>query len=263
LGLFLANRWGWHATFYFIVAACAMTLPVVARAFPSLREHLLHHGDQDALRRLLGVVAHGGHLRAFALSALIVLAGFTVIPFISPYAVKNVGLKETDLPLIYIFGGAFTVFTMPAIGRLADRFGRMRVFTIMATLAGLVTLWLTHLPKWSVAAVITVTTLFMICMSGRFVPAFAMIMASVEPRYRGGFMSVNSSVQSVFAGVGSFVSGLIIKESVTGELAGYGTVGWLSVGLMASCIPMAAQLRPVAPVKADERVAEAMATEGT
>jgi predicted MFS family arabinose efflux permease len=152
---------------------------------------------------------------------------------------------------------------MNVIGRWADRFGRFRVFTIMATMAGAVTLLLTHLPRVSVAATITVTTVFMICMSGRFVPAFALITASVEPRSRGGFMSVNSSVQNLFAGIAAFISGLLIKEGAGGELIGYGTIGWLSVVLMVLCIPVAAQLKPMAPASAAEPAATALATEGT
>ena len=31
--------------------------------------------------------------------------GFAVIPYISPYLVANVGVAETDLPLVYVAGG--------------------------------------------------------------------------------------------------------------------------------------------------------------
>ena len=43
----------------------------------------------------------------------------------------------------------------------------------------------THLPPVPLAVAIAVTTLFMVLVSGRFVPAMAMITASVEPRLRG------------------------------------------------------------------------------
>jgi len=35
----------------------------------------------------------------------------------------------------------------------------------------------------------------------------------------------------------------MIRETASGELVGYGAVGWLSVILMTLCIPVAAQLR--------------------
>lgn len=199
----------WHAPFYLLVGVCSVVLTIVHRIFPSLRGHLAPHPPQSPVRQLIEVLTKRAHLRSFSLMGMICLAGFTVIPFISPYLVKNTGLREAELPLIYIFGGAFTVFTMNAIGRLADRLGRIRVFTVMATLAGMITLVLTHLPQAHLAVILVVTTLFMICMSGRFVPAMALITAAVEPRYRGGFMSVNSSVQSVFAGVASIAARIV------------------------------------------------------
>jgi predicted MFS family arabinose efflux permease len=239
----MANHLGWHAPFYLLVVACSAVLVIVHRTFPSLRGHLAGHAPHSPVRQLIEVLTKRSHLRAFSLMAMICLAGFTVIPFLSPYLVKNAGLREADLPLIYVFGGGFTMFTMNAIGRLADRLGRLRVFMVMATLAGMITLVLTHLAPVHLALILVVTTLFMICMSGRFVPAMALITATVEPRYRGGFMSVNSAVQSMFAGVASFVSGMIIQETAAGDLVGYGAVGWLSVILMALCLPVAAQLR--------------------
>ena len=48
--------------------------------------------------RLALLQAAGLHVVLFAL----MFAGFSVIPFISPYMVANVGLKETDLPYLYL-----------------------------------------------------------------------------------------------------------------------------------------------------------------
>ena len=59
-----------------------------------------------------------------ALMFVLMFAGFSVIPFISPYMVTNVGLKETDLPYLYLFGGLATAFSSRYIGKLADRHGK-------------------------------------------------------------------------------------------------------------------------------------------
>ena len=37
------------------------------------------------------------------------LGGFAVIPYISVYLVGNVGVRETDLPMIYVTGGLLTL----------------------------------------------------------------------------------------------------------------------------------------------------------
>ena len=49
---------------------------------------------------------------------------------------------------------------------------------------------MTDLPRVPLPVAIATSTLLMICMSSRFVPAMAMMTASVEARYRGGFMSI-------------------------------------------------------------------------
>src|SRR5690606_1028768 len=110
---------------------------------------------------------------------IVTLAGFLVIPYISPYMVRNVGLTEKELPYIYLAGGLCTIFSMNIIGRLADRFGKRLLFTIMASCAAAATLLLTHLPPVRTALAIAATTLFMICMSGRFVPAMAIMTSAV------------------------------------------------------------------------------------
>jgi DHA1 family inner membrane transport protein len=147
----------------------------------------------------------------------------------SPYMVRNVGLKESQLPAIYFCGGSFTVFTMNIIGRLSDRYGKLKMFIVM-TLSSLVpTFFMTHLPHVSLLWVLTTTTMLMICMSGRFVPVMALITASVERKYRGSFMSINTSVQQFASGAASFLSGYILGQSSDGRITNFAIVGFLSM----------------------------------
>src|SRR4029434_1741987 len=95
---------------------------------------------------------------------------------------------------------------------------------------------LTHLPRTPLAAAIAVSTVFMICMSGRMVPAMALMTGSIEARYRGGFMSINSSVQQFSSGVAAYASGLILGQAPDGRLTRFGWVGVLSVGFALLCI---------------------------
>jgi predicted MFS family arabinose efflux permease len=135
---------------------------------------------------------------------------------------------------------------MNIIGRLADRFGKRRLFTIMAILAAFATLLLTHLPPVRTPVAIISTTLFMICMSGRFVPAMAIMTSAVSHRLRGGFMGISSAVQHMASGLGSFIGGLILSESSSGRLHGYGTIGYLSAALAVISLILCYRLAPPA-----------------
>jgi len=60
---------------------------------------------------LLELLTEPSHINAFVLVSAIVVAGFSVIPYLSPFLVANVGLTESDLPYIYLLGGGATIFT--------------------------------------------------------------------------------------------------------------------------------------------------------
>jgi len=140
---------------------------------------------------------------------LITGSGFLVFPYLGDYMTANVGVKETDFPLIYLCGGFCTIFSVVLIGRWADRAGKPYVFSIVSWLAITSVLALTNLPRVPVAVALAITTFFMICISGRGAPAMALVTGSIEARYRGSFMSLNSSLQQFTSGGVAYLGGLI------------------------------------------------------
>src|SRR5260221_9691986 len=119
-----------------------------------------------------------------------VLGHFTIIPLLSPYLVSNVGLPDRDLFLVYFTGGVLTVFTAPAIGKLADRLGRFRVFAALVSVACVVTLAITHSGPRPVWALLVLAGLFFVFASGRFVPGQALMTPAVPASRRGAVMSL-------------------------------------------------------------------------
>lgn len=234
---------GWHWPFLILGVLCALILPAAIWLLPRSDKHLRADGTESPGQRVLAVVANANHLRALSLMAALTVSGFMVVPFISEYLVRNVGVTEPQLKYNFLCGGLCTLFSMNLIGRLADMYGRRRVFTVMALCSMVATLALTHLPAVPLAAAIAATTCFMIASSGRFVPAIALITSSVEPRHRGGFMSLNSCVQSIFSGVGATIGGYILIDAPHRPLGGYGTAGWISVALAALGIYLAGRVR--------------------
>ena len=75
------------------------------------------------------------HLRAFVFTLLMMISGFTVIPYVSLYITSNAGLPERDLPWIYLVGGVATFFTARWIGRWADRAGKREVYRRIALIS--------------------------------------------------------------------------------------------------------------------------------
>jgi hypothetical protein len=83
----------------------------------------------------------------------------------------------------------------------------------------------------------------------------AMITASVEGRYRGGFMSVNSAMQQIAAGLATAGAALLVGSDAAGHITGYPRLGWLSLLFLGAAILLARRLRvsgASAPAAANE-----------
>ena len=228
-GLYLGTRLGWHAPFLLLAALGCPVLAAAALTLPPLRGHIAQHSsNQHPLRLFIETFTHPNHLNAFALVVALMFAGFSVFPYVSPYLVTNVGMAEDKLPLVFVAGGVLTLFSAPLIGRLADRYGKLRVFRLVAPASAVMTVAVTNLAPVHTAIAVAVVAGLMVSNSGRMVAAMAMITGSVAPGRRGGFLSASSSVQHLAAGLGAYVGGLIIVESADGSLKNFPAVGVLS-----------------------------------
>lgn len=225
LGMLLANLIDWRAPFFLLTALSSLIIIVALRILPPFRGHLIHYQERHPFKQLRAIFFERNHLYAFALIAMLMFAGFSVSPFISTYMVVNIGMAENDLPYLYFFGGLATFFSARLFGRLADHHGKRKVFGVTAALSVLPILMVTHLSPVPLVFALGITTLFMMLVSGRFVPAMALVTASVTPRLRGSFLSFNISIQQLSAGLASLLAGSIIGTSVSGALTHYDEVG--------------------------------------
>ena len=226
--LWVASRWGWHMPFIVIAAASAVVWAMAWRSVPRLSGHM-GGPSNNAWQRLTAVVAEPNHWRAFGLSALLVSGSFAIIPYITIFTTTNLGLQQEQVPIIYLVGGVATFFTARLWGRLADRFGKVRVFRAISILAVLPMLALTHLNSSSFVLLLLATTAFFVFVSGRMVPGMALLTAAPAPALRGGFMSVSGAVQSAAMGAASWLGGVMISRSPTGQVVGYEHTGWFAL----------------------------------
>ena len=165
IGLWLAELYNWNAPFFGLFGFSAVTLVFAHFYTPSVKGHLSSLAKHP-LKTLETLFFNKNHLTAFALITMMMFGGFSVIPFIAPYLVANVGITNTELSYLYILGGGFTVFTARIIGSLADKFGKPLIFAIIAIISILPILALTNLPKVPLYITLTVTTCFFVFVSG-------------------------------------------------------------------------------------------------
>jgi predicted MFS family arabinose efflux permease len=225
LSLLMADAMGWQAPFLFIALLSSALIWFGYKALPEFHGHLNAREEGRAIRQMIAVAIEPNHMRAMLLTGLVIFGGFTVIPYITLYAIANVGIAGDQIPLIYFLGGAATFITARLIGALADRFGKILMFRIVALGACLPVLLVTNIGAVSLVSWLLITTLFFILVSGRMVPLLAIVGAAVKPQQRGAFLSLNATVQSLAMGLASMVGGVFITQTPDGVISGYGWVG--------------------------------------
>lgn len=257
LGLLLAEIEGWRTPFVVLSVLSVGILLLAAWVLPPLRGHLGHrHRAFNAWQ----VARHPNHLRAFALMASLVGSGFLVVPYLATAMVANVGLQEEQLKYIYLVGGLATLPTLALVGKLSDRLPKLTVFRVLALSTCVPFLLITTLSAGAgLGVVLLVTTLMFVTTSGRMVPGMALITNSSSPAVRGSFMSMNTAVQQLGAGVAAWVGGQLVWKGEDGRLEGFPVAGLLACGCALASVWLAGRLR-AAP--GGKRAPDAAAVEG-
>ncbi|MFZ4062194.1 MAG: MFS transporter [Polynucleobacter sp.] len=241
LSLFLADNipaLGWRAPFIFIALISTLILYLGYRNIPKIAGHLEHVHEGHRLTQIWNIFFVHQHLRAFLFMALIMMTGFSVIPYIALYLTSNVGIDNSYISLVYLCGGIATLMSSRWIGHLADQFGKVRVFKILAIVSLIPLIVTTNLPQVPLWVVLINSTAFFILISGRMIPAMAMVSQLVEAKMRGTFMSLIGSVQMLASGVASVVAGMVVTIGVDGKLDHYNLVGYGAAvcGLLTFCL---------------------------
>jgi predicted MFS family arabinose efflux permease len=244
-GLWFAAHYSWRAPFLALAVLAAVAWIAALRIVPPLDGHVATRERRRPLAQLRAVFGVPNQLRAVAFLIVLMTSVFMVVPFIAAYNVANVGVLETELPYIYFAGGLATLFTAPVIGMLADRFGKKRVFAILAFVSLVPIVVMTHLPPVSLAAAVAVSVVFFVFVPGRFGPAMALVTGSVAPRLRGSFLSFNGAVQQLGAGMASLASGLIVGRDQAGALTRFDWAGWCAVAATLIAVALALSIRVV------------------
>ncbi|MBN8679381.1 MAG: MFS transporter [Chitinophagales bacterium] len=245
-GLWLAAKFSWHVPFLAIGLLGIAVLVIISLAVPPMNQHILEkRPGQKPFQVLTDIFQTPNQMRALSFSIVLMLGHFIIIPFISPTLVGNAGFSQDHIFLIYFVGGLLTIFSAPLIGKLADRRGKYPIFVLFALLS-LIPVWLLTniwpVPLW---VVLTIAGVFFVVINGRMIPTQALVSSVVHPQKRGGFMSINSSMQQLSTGMASMLGGAIVSKTADGHILHYNWVGYLSMSLILLSIWLAGRVKPI------------------
>lgn len=228
--LYLSNIFTWHAPFLFIGFLGVLVVPFLIRFIPPVSGHLKQSKEhQRWLQALYNVLDSRGQMLALLFSLLVMTGHFLIIPFVNPYLEFNKGFSKFQTPMIYLVGGMAAFIAAIVLGKLADKIGKLQVFSITIFLSFFAVGIITNLPSIHFGAVLGLFAVWFVLGTGRAVTGQAMISNVVAPESRGSFMSFNSSMQQLGSGIASLASGYIVIKDSTGKLRNYEWVGYLSI----------------------------------
>ena len=238
VALYLSNLWGWHAPFLMIAGIGAVVGVVIVFGLKPVDAHLELKNDRNAFQHLFQTVTQPTYIRGFAATILLATGGFMLMPFGAAYTVNNVGVSLHDLPLLYLVTGISSIVAGPLLGRISDSVGKFPVFCFGTGLGIIMVTIYCHLGTTPLWGVMLVNIFLFLGISARMVSTSALISAVPEPKDRGAFMSVNSSLQQFAGGLSSGIAGLVAVQTSTGRLERYDLLGYIVAGAMLVTIVM-------------------------
>jgi predicted MFS family arabinose efflux permease len=243
LSLWLAEAWGWRIPFLMIAASGVFIWIAGCFWLPVLDGHREADGPRHPLAAIGQVLGDANQRRSMLFSACVIFSGFTVIPYLTVYSIGNAGVQASQIPVVYLAGGLATFFTARLIGRWADRVGKLKAFRWLALAAMAPILALTHVQDVGLAGWLPGSIAFFVLVSGRMIPAMALVSSAVDPAWRGAAMSLNSTVQSLAMGAASSLAGFVIAQGADGRFIGYHLVGYVAVAAGLLSMALAGRIR--------------------
>lgn len=263
-GLLLAEWYGRGAPFVALAVLAALVWLLAWVKLPAVTGHLTA-SRPNRWQEFAAVVSERTHLGAFLFTFFLVLGTFTVASFIGPYFTALNGWNEEQLAQIYFAAGVCTLLGMTLLGRLADRVPRLPLFRVLGFTALVMALVVTHLPAGPLWLAAIAMSGFMVAAAGRMVPVQALLLGVPQPKNRGAFMSVNTSVQHAATGIAPIIAGALVTIE-PGHASGFPLVGWVAAATAALSLLLAGLLKPapadVSPLDAPEPQLELLGERG-
>lgn len=230
-GIYLAAKGSWQMPFMILGLLGVVIAGIIFFTFPAMNDHFkLQPKKRKSLFQILGTVL-GDKNQVYALTAgfVLIMGHFMIIPFISPFMIKNIGLTQIEVAYQFFAGGVATFITSPIIGKMTDKYGVMRVFMTVMLISWIPTLIITNLTTAPLSIAISLVAFFFIFGSGRMISPNTIITAAASTETRGSFMSLKSALQQLAIAATAFISGTIVTIGADGKYQNYNYTGYLAI----------------------------------
>ena len=123
-GLLIAEYSSWHFTFWTVGVMAVVITMLIIFGVPSIRVHLEQQKPNfkpRPFKDIAVILTNKNQLTGLIFVVILIFGHFAIIPFITPYLIRNVGFTQSQIPIVYTIGGALTLVSSPLIGKLSDK----------------------------------------------------------------------------------------------------------------------------------------------
>jgi predicted MFS family arabinose efflux permease len=229
VGLYLSGEIAWRTPFNIISGISFVAIILIYLFFPNIENQLNPKIPGKLMDMICAVFKNKELLKILLFMFFLVASGFSIMLFISPFLISNVGLSQTQLASVYFIAGLGSIISGPFIGTIIDRFGEEKVFITCALISVIATITVTSIHGIGKYTAMLIAILFFIFQNSRFISATSLVTSRIHSENRGSLMGINSSVQQLTAGTSALIAGWILSESLSGQLLNFEIIGVLSV----------------------------------
>ena len=228
LGLYFANKWGWHSAFLMIAAVGVVILIAIMTNMQAVNEHLKLQNDKNPFLHLWHTLSNKKYQVGFAAIAFLSVGGFMLQPFGSAFLINNIHIAQLQLPTVYFFTGLSVLFIMPLVGKLSDRVSKFRLFAAGSVISMVMIIFYTNLGPTPLWEIIVINMIMFMGIMSRMIPATTLNTGIPDMKDRGAYMAITSSLQQIAGGIAAVCAGYIVhQETKTSPLENYNILGYV------------------------------------
>lgn len=241
-GLWCAEQSTFRAPFFVVTALASVVVVVTATLMPPMRAHLTKLPGAPMAVGTVELLKRPTVQLSYALTGVVMMSGFLLIPNLSNYLHLNFGVPLTELKSMYLVGGFGSLLATQAAGWLVDRHGSFKV-GVFGSLGIAVLVFAVYYRESLVVPAVVLQSAFMVAMGFRNVPYNALTSKVPAAHERARFQSLQSAVQHGASGLAGLVGAALLhvvpRAPQVGDVAGreprmlegMPTVAALSIGL--------------------------------
>jgi len=222
---FVGERFGWHAGFWCVAAAGAVSFAVLAASGP------IPAARAASLRDIRALLGEPPFVRLLLSTTLVVVGNFTAFAYFAPLLTRDEAGRTGGIPMLLLVYGIAGFASNFAFGSLAHRRGTAAIVSSAATM--LVALVVFAFDRngvtFGVPALTALVALWGIGTSGAVVALQTRVLAA-QPERPDVASALNSSAFNLGIGGGALVGGLAIR------LAGLDVLPAVAAALIAPAI---------------------------